>query len=385
MCYIEGGRGRGVNVWDGFSHRYPEKSGSDLKNGDTTCESYTRWQKDVDVMGELNATGYRQDFKDYADLCFKEFGGKVKHWITINQLYTVPTRGYAIGTDAPGRCSPMVDTKHRCYGGNSSTEPYIVAHNQLLAHATVVDLYRTKYKFQKGKIGPVMITRWFLPFDESDPASIEAAERMNQFFHGWYMEPLTKGRYPDIMRQIVGSRLPNFTEEEAELVAGSYDFLGLNYYVTQYAQPKPNPYPSETHTAMMDAGVKLTYDNSRGEFLGPLDLVPPVQKTVSKLLPITSESIIYAAIYVFSAREKGVNVRGYFAWALGDNYEFCKGFTVRFGLSYVNWEDLDDRNLKESGKWYQRFINGTVKNSAKQDFLRSSLSSQSQKKRLADA
>lgn len=84
-------------------------------------------------------------------------------------------------------------------------------------------------------------------------------------------------------------------------------------------------------------------------------------------------------------REKGVNVRGYFAWALGDNYEFCKGFTVRFGLSYVNWEDLDDRNLKESGKWYQRFINGTVKNSAKQDFLRSSLSSQSQKKRLADA
>ncbi|CAG7895786.1 unnamed protein product [Brassica rapa] len=41
--------------------------------------------------------------------------------------------------------------------------------------------------------------------------------------------------------------------------------------------------------------------------------------------------------------------------------------------------------LNKSGKWYQRFINGTVKNSAKQDFLRSSLSSQSQKKRLADA
>nr|VDC92546.1 unnamed protein product [Brassica rapa] len=505
---IEGGRGRGVNIWDGFSHRYPEKSGSDLKNGDTTCESYTRWQKDVDVMGELNATGYRfsfawsriipkgkvsrgvnqggldyyhklidalleknitpfvtlfhwdlpqtlqdeyegfldrqiiQDFKDYADLCFKEFGGKVKHWITINQLYTVPTRGYAVGTDAPGRCSPMVDTKHRCYGGNSSTEPYIVAHNQLLAHATVVDLYRTKYKFQKGKIGPVMITRWFLPFDESDPASIEAAERMNQFFHGWYiyiyiyyrtiytwiryMEPLTKGRYPDIMRQIVGSRLPNFTEEEAALVAGSYDFLGLNYYVTQYAQPKPNPYPSETHTAMMDAGVKLTYDNSRGEFLGPLFVEDKVNgnsyyypKGIYYVMDYFKtkygDPLIYVTENGFSTpseenreqaiadykridylcshlcflrkviKEKGVNVRGYFAWALGDNYEFCKGFTVRFGLSYVNWEDLDDRNLKESGKWYQRFINGTVKNAVKQDFLRSSLSSQSQKKRFADA
>ncbi|KAL0692322.1 hypothetical protein Bca4012_059502 [Brassica carinata] len=485
---IEGGRGRGVNVWDGFSHRYPEKSGSDLLNGDTSCESYTRWKKDVEIMGELNATGYRfslawsriipkgkvsrgvnqggldyyhqlidalleknitpfvtlfhwdlpqtlqdeyegfldrqiiQDFKDYADLCFKEFGGKVKHWITINQLFTVPTRGYALGTDAPGRCSPMID--ERCYGGNSSTEPYIVAHNQLLAHAAVVDLYRTNYKDQQGKIGPVMITRWFLPYDESDPACVEAAERMNQFFHGWHMEPLTKGRYPDIMRQIVGSRLPNFTEEEAALVAGSYDFLGLNYYVTQYAQPQPNPYPSETHTAMMDAGVKLTYNNSRGEYLGPLFAEDKIAgnsyyypkgiyyvmdffKTnySNPLIYITengisspgtenrceaiadSKRIDYLCSHLCFLRkvikERGVNVRGYFAWALGDNYEFCKGFTVRFGLSYVNWDDLDDRNLKESGKWYQRFINGTVKNPAEQDFLRSSLSSQSQKKRLA--
>ncbi|KAG2329684.1 hypothetical protein Bca52824_000864 [Brassica carinata] len=87
-------------------------------------------------------------------------------------------------------------------------------------------------------------------------------------------------------------------------------------------------------------------------------------------------------VRVAAGRENGINVRGYFTWALGDNYEFCKGFTVRFGLSYVNWDDLDHRNLK---KLHQRFINGTAKNPAKRDFLRSSLSSQSQKKRLADA
>ncbi|KAG2310444.1 hypothetical protein Bca52824_022001 [Brassica carinata] len=261
-----------------------------------------------------------------------------------------------------------------------------------------------------------MITRWFLQYDESDPASIEAAERMNQFFHGWYMEPLTRGRYPAITKQIVGSRLPNFSEAEAELVAGSYDFLGLNYYVTQYAQPKPNPYPSATHTARMDAGVKLKYDNSHGEFLGQLTKRTATAITTQKefitldyfktnygnpLIYVTengfstpsSESrceaiadykrIDYLCSHLCFLRkvikEKGVNVRGYFAWALGDNYEFCKGFTVRFGLSYVNWDDLDDRNLKESGKWYQRFINWTAKNPA--NFLRSSLSSQSQKKR----
>ena len=28
---------------------------------------------------------YRDDFRDYAALCFKEFGGRVKHWITLNE------------------------------------------------------------------------------------------------------------------------------------------------------------------------------------------------------------------------------------------------------------------------------------------------------------
>nr|VDD28825.1 unnamed protein product [Brassica oleracea] len=483
------GRGRGLNVWDGFTHRYPEKGGSDHGNGDTTCESYTRWQKDIDIMDELNATGYRfsfawsriipkgkvsrgvnkggieyyhklldgliaknitpfvtlfhwdlpqtlqdeyegflnrtviDDFRDYADLCFKEFGGKVKNWITINQLYTVPTRGYAIGTDAPGRCSPEVD--ERCYGGNSSTEPYIVAHNQLLAHAAAVDVYRTKYKvrFQKGKIGPVMITRWFLPFDETT-ASRDAADRMKEFFLGWFMEPLTKGRYPDIMREIVGSRLPNFTEAEAELVAGSYDFLGLNYYTTQYAQPKPNPVTWANHTAMMDPGAKLTcttlslkttkreclllpkkgiyyvMDYFKTNYSNPLIYITengfstPGEETREEAVA-DSKRIDYLCSHLCFLRKalndcscfqgEGVNIKGYFAWALGDNYEFCKGFTVRFGLSYVNWTDLNDRNLKESGKWYQSFINGSTKNPAKQDFRRPNLSFQNQKKKLADA
>lgn len=30
-------------------------------------------------------------------------------------------------------------------GGDSSTEPYIVIHNKLMAHAKAVDVYRRKY------------------------------------------------------------------------------------------------------------------------------------------------------------------------------------------------------------------------------------------------
>ena len=50
-----------------------------------------------------------------------------------------------------------------------------------------------------------------------------------------YMDPLTSGRYPESMRSLVGKRLPEFSEEESRLVAGSFDFLGLNYYTTNYA------------------------------------------------------------------------------------------------------------------------------------------------------
>ncbi|KAF2620873.1 hypothetical protein F2Q68_00040120 [Brassica cretica] len=57
--HIEGGVGRGLNVWDGFTHRYPNKSGSDHGNGDTTCDSYSYWEKDIEALVELNATGYR--------------------------------------------------------------------------------------------------------------------------------------------------------------------------------------------------------------------------------------------------------------------------------------------------------------------------------------
>jgi beta-glucosidase len=86
----------------------------------------------------------RNDFKDYADVCFKEFGDRVKRWITFNEPWTFCSSGYAVGFAAPGRCSPW--DLGRCSVGDSGREPYIVAHHQLLAHAETVRLYREKYQ-----------------------------------------------------------------------------------------------------------------------------------------------------------------------------------------------------------------------------------------------
>ena len=86
----------------------------------------------------------RIDYKDYAEVCFKEFGDRVKRWITFNEPWTFSSSGYAVGFAAPGRCSPW--DFGRCSAGDSGREPYIVAHHQLLAHAETVQLYREKYQ-----------------------------------------------------------------------------------------------------------------------------------------------------------------------------------------------------------------------------------------------
>lgn len=55
------------------------------------------------------------------------------------------------------------------------------------------------------------------------------------------------GDYPEIMKKMVGDRLPTFGPKESALVRGSLDFLGLNYYVTDYTADASNsipPFPS---------------------------------------------------------------------------------------------------------------------------------------------
>lgn len=48
-------------------------------------------------------------------------------------------------------------------------------------------------------------------------------------------DPIYKGHYPKVVKDMIGDRLPDFTEEEISVVKGSSDFFGLNTYTTQLA------------------------------------------------------------------------------------------------------------------------------------------------------
>lgn len=125
---------------------------------------------------------FRDDFKDYAEICFKEFGDRVKKWFTINEPLIIAEFGHASAMVPPLRCSDRT----KCVAGNSSTEPYIVSHNLLLAHATVVRLYKQKfYPMQRGQIGISNVGRYYEPYDSNSPADRLAAKRGLDLELGW--------------------------------------------------------------------------------------------------------------------------------------------------------------------------------------------------------
>nr|POE69591.1 cyanogenic beta-glucosidase [Quercus suber] len=97
-----------------------------------------------DEYGGFLSPKIMDDFRDYAELLFKEFGDRVKHWITLNEPWSFSNGGYAEKSLAPGRCSTWQNLN--CTGGDSGIEPYLVTHHELLSHAAAVEVYKKKYQ-----------------------------------------------------------------------------------------------------------------------------------------------------------------------------------------------------------------------------------------------
>ncbi|PKU75702.1 Putative beta-glucosidase 23 [Dendrobium catenatum] len=234
------------------------------------------------------------DFKELADVCFKEFGDRVSYWTTMNEPNINSLASFDYGFFPPRQCSHPYGAN--CSGGNSAVEPYITVHNYILAHSAAAELYRKKYQ-------------------------------VGQFYR--ILNPILFGEYPDSMKKNAGSRLPFFSYLESQRVKGSCDFIGINYYFALYVADDP---------------------------------------VIDKIGPRDSSSDMFAK---FTGNRAGVDVRGYFIWTFVDVFELLSGYSIRFGLYHVNFEDSGhERTPKFSAYWYHNFLkNGTsikIENNGKQ-------------------
>ncbi|CAJ1933301.1 unnamed protein product [Sphenostylis stenocarpa] len=330
-----------------------------------------------------------KDFQDYAELCFKEYGDRVKNWITLNEPWSFSHNGYATGKMAPGRCSSWSNPS--CNGGDSGTEPYLATHHQLLAHAAAVNVYKTKYqRFQNGVIGITLYSVWYEPLSESK-LDRQAAERAIDFTFGWFMDPLTRGEYPKSMRSLVKSRLPKFTKEQSRLLINSFDFLGINYYTANYVSDAPELRNVRSYLTDALANYSFVRDgkpiglNIASDWLyvypkGFRDiLLYTKEKYNNPLIYITENGIneyddpslsleeslldtyridyYYRHLYYLrEAMKNGVNVKGYFAWSLLDNFEWSSGYIMRFGINFVDYRNGLKRYPKLSALWFKDFL-----------------------------
>lgn len=61
-------------------------------------------------------------------------------------------------------------------------------------------------------------------------------------------------------------------------------------------------------------------------------------------------------VALHKAIEEGIDVRGYYLWALMDNFEWSAGFDARYGINYTDFETMECTPKKSAG-WYKDVIN----------------------------
>ncbi|RXH90415.1 hypothetical protein DVH24_035179 [Malus domestica] len=323
--------GRGPSIWDTYTQKYPEKI-TDGSNGDVANDEYHRYKEDVGIMKNMGLDAYR---------------------FSISWSRLLPN----------GKLSGGINKEGIKYYNNLI--------NELLRHG--VKPFVTLFHFD-------------LPQALEDEYGGFLSPKIV------FMEPLTSGDYPHSMRSLVGSRLPKFTKEQSKLLKGSFDFLGLNYYTAYYASYAPSN-NSVNASYLTDARSNQSPEKN-GVPIGPKaasDWLYVYPRGIQDLLLYTKEKyhdpLIYITengvdefndpklslvealndtqrvyyyyhhiYYLHRAIKDGVNVKGYFAWSLLDNFEWSSGYTVRFGINYVDYNNNRKRYPKLSAHWFKSFL-----------------------------
>ena len=300
-------------------------------------------------------------FAEYARTVFDAYGDRVRMWATLNEPWVVTDGGYLHGALAPG---------HR-----NLFEAPLASINLMRAHGAAVKVFRAGG--YQGRIGLVVNLE---PKDaaSSSAQDIAATARADAYMNRQYLDPALLGTWPTELHDIFGQAWPEKLANDAlPLIAQPIDFVGINYYTRSVTKHDDHAWPVRASTVKQPMH---TYTETGWE-VHPDSLTRLLSWVKNRYGPrplyITENG---AAFYdaprvhdgrvedplrvryfhdhlkaVHAAIAAGVDVRGYFAWSLLDNYEWSLGFSKRFGIVHVDYETLE-RTPKASAHFYTSVI-----------------------------
>ena len=405
--------GKGPSIWDSFTHT-PGKI-KDGSTGDVACDHYHRYRADVDLIAALEVDAYRfsmawsrvqplghgawneagfdfydrllaaleekgvaahltlyhwdlpqglQDrggwldrdtayrFADYAAEVARRFGARLATIATHNEPWCTAKLGYGNGQFAPG----VADARQAIQ----------VSHHLLLSHGLAMQAMRAVAP--GAKLG-IVLNQW-----TADPATDSAADRaLAELEYSrsvqWFMDPIFKGRYPELALRAHGADAPQVQDGDFAIIAQPLDFLGVNYYFRAFCSAETPPRAPEATLGFTDMGWEI-YPQGLTELLLKLQAeyaLPPIYITENGMAnadTLADGQVADGARIDFverhlaalaAAMAQGVDVRGYFLWSLLDNFEWDSGYAKRFGIVHVDYQ-TQQRTLKQSAHWYRNFI-----------------------------
>ena len=297
-------------------------------------------------------------FLEYAKLLFDNFDDYADSWVTFNEPFCSACLGYLSGKHAPG---------------HQNAEEYLRAvHTINLAHGLAIRYYKSKYK---KPIGIVLNVSPVYTVDNSFNNQI-VRNIQDALTNRMHLDPIFKGTYPIEFLATFLDRVKDFSfikEDDFQICSERIDFLGINYYTRTYINYDKDSailiQRVKTDIKKTSMGWEVTPD-------GLYDIIHRIREDYTDIPIIITENgsawedkltdgrvededrVEYLNSHlkiVEQLNAEGMNIAGYYAWSLLDNFEWADGYKMRFGLVYVDYE-TQKRYPKKSYYRYKEIV-----------------------------
>jgi beta-glucosidase len=292
-------------------------------------------------------------FAEFVGFCAREFGGEVDWWCTVNEPDVYAFRAYSEGVWPPGRRDDGAALEVMANLLEAHGRAYRVLHAEDGGDADG-DGQAAMVGFAKHYAILEPARPWFLP----DRLRARAEHAV---FNRAVLEAPRAG---EIRLSIPGARPVRRRVPE---LAGSLDYIGLNYYTRWRARmfsavphvAPPGAVLNDLGWEIYPRGIETALDHLSVLGVPIVVLENGVADAGDRLRP---RALIETLAHLGRALGRGARVLGYFHWSLMDNFEWAEGYRARFGLYHVDFDDPErPRTARRSAGLYARVArSGTI-------------------------